>query len=323
MLRRGFDFHFRYANFGLRNLMIRLAHGLPDPKAAAHYCEEDSLHFLKDKQGPGGILCLQPFYESGHLDSVSNPDEFLDRLLPLRAELLDGDLRPLYLAHLAVVMDGNHDPDEEEDAPVPAGLATLTDAQDALAELYELSSALVAAAAENSPPLPERPDPENRYAPWIKRQPATTKDAWLARLMADPRASVRRELLAAFQESQGAASWPAVKVVRTISELQAAAKGIQTQMDRAAAEAAAHKRAKKLADLAADPVRTLRDTEELVKKRSIDAYDKIARQLADLREALSGSDRSALADDHARKLKEKNPKLLRLSSALRRQGFLK
>jgi hypothetical protein len=60
-----------------------------------------------------------------------------------------------------------------------------------------------------------------------------------------------------------------------------------------------------------------------VKKRSIDAYDKIARQLADLREALSGSDRSALADDHARKLKEKNPKLLQLSSALRRHGFLK
>jgi hypothetical protein len=43
MLRRGYDFHFHYANFGARKLMIRLPNGLPDPKAAEPYFEEEAL----------------------------------------------------------------------------------------------------------------------------------------------------------------------------------------------------------------------------------------------------------------------------------------
>src|ERR687885_14411 len=51
MLRRGYDFHVHYANFGIRTLMIRLPHGLPDVQAAEPYLEKDALYFLKDKQG--------------------------------------------------------------------------------------------------------------------------------------------------------------------------------------------------------------------------------------------------------------------------------
>jgi hypothetical protein len=35
MLRRGYDFHLHYANFGTRRLMLRLPNGLPDLTAAA------------------------------------------------------------------------------------------------------------------------------------------------------------------------------------------------------------------------------------------------------------------------------------------------
>lgn len=34
MLRRGYDLHLHYANFGTRKLLIRLPNGLPDPAAA-------------------------------------------------------------------------------------------------------------------------------------------------------------------------------------------------------------------------------------------------------------------------------------------------
>ena len=34
MLRRGYDVHLHYANFGIRTLLIRLPAGLPDVKAA-------------------------------------------------------------------------------------------------------------------------------------------------------------------------------------------------------------------------------------------------------------------------------------------------
>ncbi len=62
-------------------------------------------------------------------------------------EILNGDLRPLYLFHLALAGDDNHDPEEMYEAPVPAGLDNLSSAQLALAELYGLSDALIAAAA--------------------------------------------------------------------------------------------------------------------------------------------------------------------------------
>src|SRR5580704_5856822 len=129
MLRRGYDLHLHYANFGIRKLLIRFPHGLPDVKAARPYLDKNSLEFLQDKQGPGGTLAIHPFHEPGDLEEIWEFDALLDRLVGLRAEILDGDLRPLYLAHLAVACDNNHDPDEQKDAPVPAGLDQLTDPQ--------------------------------------------------------------------------------------------------------------------------------------------------------------------------------------------------
>jgi hypothetical protein len=321
MLRRGYDFHFHYANFGIRKLLIRLPHGLPDPQAAQLYFDDESLSFIKDKQGPGGILHIEPYFEPGELEDIWEVEYFFDDLLPLRAEILDGDVRPLYLAHLAVACDDNHDP-KEKDAPVPAGMEKLTNAQQALAELYGLSEALLAAAAQNGPTLPKRRKAENDYVAWLQCQPEATKNAWLTQLLADAHSAVRREILAEFQKGQSSSSWPTVRVDRTIAELEAAAIGIQSQMDRQRAEEAARQRAQKLADMAADPTRTLRETEKLVKERSLDAYSQIATLLADLRKALSGSDQAGLADQQARKLKEQNPKLKHLTAELRRKGFL-
>jgi hypothetical protein len=74
--------------------------------------------------------------------------------------------------------------------------------------------------------------------------------------------------------------------------------------------------------MAADPTRTLRETEKLVKQRSTKAYRQIATLLADLREALAGNEQSGLAEEQARKLKKANPTLHRLTSELRREALL-
>jgi hypothetical protein len=322
MLRRGYDFHFHYANFGVRTLMIRLPTGLPDPRAAALYLNDESLSFKKDKKGPGGVLCIEPCFEVDDLEEIWEPDEFFESLLSLRAEILAGDLRPLYLARLGVARDMNHDPEEEQEPPVPAGLNKVTQAQRALMELFGLSDALIAAAAENSPPLPQPKDAGNPYVAWLQQQPEARKTAWLAQLLADPQAAVRREILAEFQQHQDIPGWPTARSGRTIAELEASAEVIQGKRDRKAAEQATRQRAKKLADMAADPQRFLRETETLVKQRNIEAYGQIATLLADLREALAGSKQADLADKQALKLKNQNPTLNYLTQALRRQGFL-
>src|SRR6516162_8426935 len=52
MLRRGYDFHLHYANFGIRKLMFRLPTGLPcDRKLFDAFCPEYGLKWKADKQG--------------------------------------------------------------------------------------------------------------------------------------------------------------------------------------------------------------------------------------------------------------------------------
>jgi hypothetical protein len=219
MLRRGYDLHLHYANFGVRTLMIRFPNGLPVEKAAAPYFEKGSLDYLRDKRGSGGILGITPFYEPDQLDDLWEFDDLLDSLVTLRGEIMNGDLRPVYLAHLAVASDGNHDPDEEREGPVPAGLTKLTNAQRALTEFYGLSDALISAAARQSPPLPKRLGSATRPATWLKDQSEAKKTEWLARLLADPHSAVRTEILAEFQKCQAAPAWPTVRSDRTIGEL--------------------------------------------------------------------------------------------------------
>jgi hypothetical protein len=323
MLRRGYDLHVHYANFGVRKLMIRLPNGLPDPGAAAPYLDDEFVSFEEDKKGPGGILRIQPCYEPGDLDDIWEFDTLVEKLLPLRGEIMDGDLRPLYLAHLAVACDFNHDPDEEQEGPVPAGLGRLTPAQRALAEFYGLDDALLAAAARGGPALPERGGAGASPDAWLRGLPEAKKDAWLARVMADAQSAVRRELIAEFRKSQGVSSWPTARLGRTVAALQAAAEEVAREAAQKKAAAAARKRAKQHAAMAADPARTLREVDELVAQRGGDSYRQAAELLAELREALAGGPQADLPEKQARALKEKHPTLRLLTSELKRKGFLK
>jgi hypothetical protein len=51
MLRRGYDLHLHYANFGTRKLLIRLPHGLPNFEAAKGYLEEETEKDQKEHSG--------------------------------------------------------------------------------------------------------------------------------------------------------------------------------------------------------------------------------------------------------------------------------
>jgi len=307
MLRRGYDIHLHYANFGIRELLIGLQHNLPSAPGAGPYLAEDRLQFLEDKQGRGGILSISPYLEAGDQDELWDVHEILDRLVPLRAEILAGDLRPLYLAHLAVMSDDEHDPEESTEGPVPAGLGHLTAPQRALAELFGLSDALIAAAAEGNSEKAGQEDPGRLYAGWLQSLPQATKDAWLREWLADAHSSARSDMLAEFRKSRPTAAWPTVRRDRTIAELESAAKGIHEKAVRKAAETAARQRAKRLAAMAADPAPTLRETERLVKLRSRDSYVEIATLLKDLREALAGKKEAGLAERQAQKTQEGEP----------------
>jgi hypothetical protein len=108
------------------------------------------------------------------LDESENCDRFgmedgsgwMGRLVPLRDELLRGDLRPLYLGWLASA--GQLEDDMLEPEP-PAGLSDLTVSQQALTEFIEIDPDLLAAAAAGSP-----------HAAAEDSAQAGAIDAWLA-----------------------------------------------------------------------------------------------------------------------------------------------
>lgn len=322
MLRRGYDFHVHYADFGIHRIAIRLPWGLPDPTAAKPYLQKSGVSFSQDHSGSGGILEVEPFYEPGDIEGLFNLPDLLESLLPLRDEILSGDLRPLYLAHLAVSCDGNHDPEETVEAPVPAGLDELTDAQEAMAEFYGLNKFLLQAAAEDCPPLPDRKKAGPSHTDWLRKQPQAAKDAWLSKLMSEDGESVRSEVLAAFRSNQPPAGWPVVDRKRTIAELLETADRLNRAAKFKAEAKSARERADRLDRMAKDPAKTLSEIDRLIEVRSSHEYGQAAGLLADLREALQGTDEADLPAQHARSLKESFPSRRVLIGALRKHGLL-
>ncbi len=140
MLRRGFDIHLHYANFGIRRLMIRLPSGLPcDRRTFNKFRVEGYVEWIADKKGKGGILDIEPEADADtYEEDIFDVDTLLHKIAPIRNLLINGDLRPLYLAWLAC----NYD-EESLEPSVPAGLGKLPRELKALADFYELSDDLL------------------------------------------------------------------------------------------------------------------------------------------------------------------------------------
>lgn len=102
----------------------------------------------------------------------------LGALVPLRAELLQGDMSAAYLAWLLAVQAEDVAQSAKE-PPVPAGLREPNASLIALAEFLRIDRDLVAAAAEGS-----QDDSLNAEAlrSWIRSRPVREKDRWLLKL---------------------------------------------------------------------------------------------------------------------------------------------
>ncbi|MGD9646263.1 MAG: hypothetical protein AB7U73_11170 [Pirellulales bacterium] len=320
MLRRGYDVHLHYANFGIRKLMLRLPAGLPDARGAKPYVDGEFLQLHADKRGDGATLEIDPGYEPGDLDDLWDLDNWLARLLGIRAELIEGDLRPLYLMRLAIER-GNFGESAADEPPVPAGLGRLTSSQAALAEFYGLEPALLAAAAQGVPPLPDSSGREVDPQAWLREQPQARKDAWLAALLSDEHAAVRPQVFKAFRDAQPKRQWPVAESRRTMDELTAAAEVIEREQAVKAAKKQEKQHQARLKKLAADPDQVLRQVDELVGTFSRQAYEQASKLLVDLREARP-DDGAQLAETKAQALRTKYPTKRALAKALREKGLL-
>ena len=279
LMERYFDAHMYFANWGTRRLMLRIPTSRVDQKALEPYFVGKQAARLT-RTGQHVLLDLgsdteAPEYDDQHQRSLA-------ALSPLRAELMQGDLRPAYLAWL-VAVSAHEVAAAAEEPPVPAGLAALTPAQQAMVEFLRIDVDLVSAAAKGSAAATEDGAPFHR---WLAALPTKEKDAWLKRAADELDLALGAELLRAFRATTKAEH---VGTRRTVMELRAQAQAHRVTREKA--EAARAKKAKAAADaarerhltmLAGDIEGAWSRFEKLVEASDYDVALKLALDLRDL-----------------------------------------
>jgi hypothetical protein len=255
VLEQYFDAFLYIANWGSKQLAFRFPKGTIAAESLQPYLLGDEESYVGDLHTTPQhlILNLETREEEGF--GWIEGEGLLDPLLPLREDILRGDLRALYLFWLRCAEERAGWVVDEEDAelealiepPVPPGLGQLDPALQALAEFFAIDQDLIAAVAEVSLRLTATEEPLER---WVNLLPEAERNAYLLRV-ARGEAHVGIDLLRRLREVGGAGKpTSSTATRRTFAELQIAAKNqeqLRTQRERAEVERA---RLAKLADLA-------------------------------------------------------------------------
>lgn len=306
LMERYFDAHLYFANWGTHRLMLRIPKARLDLKAFKPYFV--GRHAVRlTSTGEHVLLDLASDTEEPECEEQSQGS--LASLSPLRIELMRGDLRPAYLAWLLAVSADDLEDDDEE-PPVPAGLAELTAAQEAMVDFLRIDVDLVSAAANGSAAVAEDSAPFRR---WLAALPNKEKDAWLRRAADDPDLGLGGELLRAYRATTKAEHHG---TRRMVSELRALAEAQRAERENAEAERArktkaqaAASRQRHLTKLARDVEGAWSKLEKLVEASDYDVAVKLAIDLRDL------STREATATAFARRFEALRER------QLRRRGF--
>jgi hypothetical protein len=302
MMERYFDGFLYLANWGTHELMLRLPARLLDLETAQRYCPGGIVSCWANR----GNVVLHAGSEDENGDYDEGGERMLASILPVRADVMSGDYRPLYILWLVAVQAEELDGDELE-PPVPPGLGALTGSQTALAEFLRLDGDLLDAAADGSTTVSRSgPDVEA----WVAGLPARERDALLVELLRGDDPHVRAVSL-----RRAGASVPG-DGRRTVEELWAVATARRdtrstaerVRREAAAAErgrAAAAVRERRLAELRAEGEAVWRRVAALVATKKPAEYDRTVDILVDLRDVCSAEEFrrriGALRDEHRRK----------------------
>ncbi len=334
LLRRGFDVFLQYANYGIRDIRIRLPQGLPLPKRAwKSFVDGERLEWKPDKKGKAGILSLHPFIEPGEMDSIWEFNSYIDAAAGLREQLIAGDPRPLFAMWLCASVDGNLDPAECKLPNLPAGLGEMTDHARELLDYFGLDPLLLDAASEEGGSAPDVDSRSQQLQNWVGNVSSVRSKELLSRFLTEDPASVKAELMAEVRDSQSGPTWPMSRSTRNLEELMvrseehqalANAKGAKKAAAAAKRQAAKAERERqaRMKEMVAAPKQWLSKATKLADERGTSNYEAAAEILADLRDAIGGKEGETITRKHAAHLAKKHPTLNRLKSSLRKKNLL-
>jgi hypothetical protein len=285
VLARFFDVHLYMANWGSRRLMFRFPAALLSREAIEPYCIQDRITFKT--AGGFDTLDMDLSEEEGGGAWIEGEGS-LSGLIPLRADILQGDHRALYLAWLKAMSLSGDEPSRGRKSTaakplepvVPPGLKQLSPALKRFLEQFDVPPCLVEAAAEVSPKLTETP--ETDFHPLVAQLARGECDGFLCRVARGDTAvgmEVRKRMLSLMPRQPAA---PEVR--RSIGELLKRADAIETARSRRQKEAARKKHEAEMESLAGREAETWQQVASLVDRKQTKSYDEAVQLLGKLRQ---------------------------------------
>jgi hypothetical protein len=316
-----FDAYVYASNFGTMTFALRLPGAVLSEEAVRPYESE----FGVSSRTAGEYTILEWQLADEPSGEWIEGEGWMDRLLPIREEVVRGDYRSFYIGWLASIQDtvrmadqgdyayGEYDDEEDQDEendeeedesrehsehvepPVPAGLDSLTDAQTALAEFLNVGKDLIAAAAEASPALSAKTASDKTVTEWVALMPEGEVRSIVARVVKGEGQRVQAELQSRYHRSGGGREESAAGAsrVRTSIELLARAEQITVERKQREREEQERKRREHLAGIAQRFPELWATVYQLAGEQTASAYDKIRDLLVDMRDAsrqVGGSD---------------------------------
>lgn len=305
-LRRYFDAYLYTSNWGSRQLSLRLPLATYRKAELQPFITEYALTI--DATATHWILNWDSGdSEDKDYDEMEDGSGWMGRLLPLRDELLRGDLRSLYLGWLADVSADEID-DEALEPTLPAGLAQLSGAQQALVDFLQIDPDLLMAAALASAPLnapQNESDSDNtrEINAYVSKLASEEMHAILSLLLRGKSQQAERQIKAQFlaQQKRRALTTASANAPRTVATLRALASEAELhRLARAKQERArqeAEKRKERIAylnSLSADLTRRWQAIHQHTERATATAYDQAHKAIADLADAYTlNADRKA------------------------------
>ncbi len=293
VLHKFFDGFLYWANWGSPELALRFPHGILPGDLIDGYDLDDFVTFTR--YADYDILDI-------HFGEMEAPDEWINyelgSLIAMRDELMEGDLRALYIVWLAgqIMMEGydeededEEDEDEDEDweisvPPVPPGFGTLTAAQQALAELLRVPQELLVATARHSKAAASSTGDD--VAAWVKLLSPERQNEYLVRL-AHNEPGLSRLLVKELRElgQDKTRVRPSTGEHVTYAKLLAESKAIKAQLEREKREQEQMARQRHLQDIHDHQDDYWRQVDQAVTRGTGSGYEEAVRLLVELREA--------------------------------------
>jgi hypothetical protein len=317
ILLKYFDAFLYDSNFGVRRLMFRLPKDLVDVSSLRPYLVEDRI--MLEAHGKYFILEIQINEDSDFFEWVES-DSVLGQLTPLREQLLQGDMRMLYLAWLKVIsMDDPEVVEEEPEPPVPAGLKKLNASLQAFADFFEIDPHLISAAAVSSKKEESSPEPDLESA--IAKLTRAESDAHLLQIArGEPGAvlALKKKLTHLIGGKPSSQS----QSKRSAVELFEQAKNIEMEANRKARAEAERQRIQRLEKLAQEEESAWANVERLLNRKRGSTYDEATKLLGELRDMSEYKQRTPRFAERFKSICERYGKSAALVDRFRRAGLM-